>query len=409
MKKTQRILSFVLSIVMIISVVTVSVLNASAVVEIDDGDFSFVKNSDGTYSLYHYYGEDTDITLPTKAFGKAVTSIYSHAFEDSEITSVIIPEGYTSIGNSAFYGCSNITEIVLPSTITSLGNMVFNSCTSLETVDLSKAVSLTTIPYASFQNDKALKSFTIPENIDTIENNAFSKSGLVSISIPNTVTTLGANVFMGCADLASVTLPKGITDIKTNTFSGCTSLVSIEIPSKITEIGENAFNGCTLLESISLPDGLEKIDNEAFYDCTSLSNLELPVTLQYIGASAFENDSALTELFIPASVTYIGGNAFFPMSIQNKITITCNEDSVAETYCNENFVQVITVPKVMGDANSDGKINILDVTAIQKYKIGEQELSDYGLKCADVNHDGSVTIRDATLIQMKLAKYDVNF
>lgn len=409
MNTNSRIISLALTLIMILGILTASVISSSAIVEIDDGDFSFVKNTDGTYSLYKYYGDDTDIVLPTTALGKPVTAIYSHAFDESEITSVVIPEGYTSIGNSAFYGCTNITSITLPSTITSLGSMAFNSCTSLQSVDLSAATSLSKLSYAIFQNNSSLTSISIPASIETIENNAFAKTGLTSIVIPDTVTTLGASVFKGCSDLTNVTLPEGITEIKTDFFDGCSSLTQVNIPSTVTSIGSGAFNGCTDLVTVSLPVGLTSIGNQLFAGCTLLSEVELPGTLEYIGASAFEGNTSLKEIFVPASVTYIGGNAFYPMSIQNAINITCNEGSFAETYCNENYVPVTTVPKVMGDANADGTLNILDVTAIQKYRVGECSLNDYGLSCADVNNDGSVTIRDATLIQMKLAKYDVDF
>lgn len=409
MKTNKRFVSVFLALLMVFGVLSVSLISVSAVTVIDDDDFSLVKNSDGTYSVYSYNGDDTDITLPTKAFGKNVTGIYQHAFEDSTINSITIPEGYTTIGVSAFYGCTNITSITLPSTITSLGNMAFNSCTSLSSIDLSAAASLTTIPYAVFQGDTALKSISIPANITTISNNAFARTGLTSITISNTVETLGANVFMGSSSLTTAVLPEGLTSLQAYLFDGCTSLENVTIPSTVTEIQNNVFASCTSLETVNLPEDLEIIGDEAFSGCTSLSDIELPNSLTTIGTSAFENDSSLTAITIPANVDNIGGNAFYPMSVQNKLTVTCYEGSAAETYCDENYVKSSVQDKVIGDANGDGECNILDVSAIQKYRIGEQHLSQYGLICADVNNKDEVTIRDATLIQMKLAMIDVGF
>lgn len=386
MKINSRIISLALSVLMIVGIVSASGFSSSAIVEIVDGDYSYVKNSDNTYALYSYSGSDTDITLPTVALGRNVTEIYKNAFESSNITSVVIPEGYVSIGESAFYGCADITEITLPSTVTSLGSMVFNSCTALSSVDLSQATSLTAIPFAAFQDDSSLKSIIIPSNVTSIGNNALTRSGLTSIELPSSVESMGTGVFSECKDLTTVTLSDSLTEISDGAFENCTSLTEVTVPNGVTAIGKEAFAGCTLL-----------------------ANVELPTTLTSIGDSAFEEDNSLTEISIPATVTQIGGNAFYPMSIRNKITVTCFEGSYAETYCEENLVPSQTTPKIMGDANADGKLNILDVTAIQKYKIGDMELNEYGLSCADVNHDNQITVRDATLIQMKLAKYDVGF
>ncbi len=386
MKFSTKLISMIISLLLIIGIFNASIIGISAIVEIEDGDYSFVKNSDGTYSVYSYKGQASDITLPSKAFGKNITGIYSNAFEDSAVNSVAIPEGYTTIGASAFYGCTNITSVSLPSTVTSLGNMAFNSCTSLSSIDLSAATSLTVIPFAVFQGDSALKTVTFPGSIKTVSDNAFAGTGLVSIELPDTIESVGSSVFMGCTDLTTVVLPEDISSLEADLFNGCTSLQTVE-----------------------LPEYLETIGDEAFYGCTSLSSIELPSTLTSIGSSAFAYDSSLTAITVPASVISIGGNAFYPMSVQNKITITCYEGSVAEVYCEENFVQSSVLEKIKGDANGDGEVDILDVSAIQKYRIGDLRLTDYGLSCADVNNSGDVTIRDATLIQMKLARMNVDF
>lgn len=388
MKRNKKLLAVFLAVIMAFGLLPVSVISSFAVTKIEYGDFYFVKNSDGTYSVYEYFGESSDVVLPDTVFGKSVTAVYSHAFEDSSITSVTIPEGYVTIGSSAFYGCSNLTEITLPSTITAVESMAFNSCTSLETVDLSAATSLKTVSYAVFQGDSALSSVVIPESVET----------------------LGANVFNGCSSLSEAVLPDGITSLGDNLFNGCSSLETVNIPSKVTKIGDNAFNGCALLDSISLPKDLTSIGENAFMGCASISDFEVPNKLTSIGASAFEDCSSLSELFIPDTVTSIGANVFYPMSVQNKINITCYENSEAETYCNENFVPFTAIEKKMGDVNIDGLIDINDVTAIQKYRIGIATITTYRqMALADVSHDGAVTIRDATLIQMKIAKMDVDF
>ena len=410
MKITVKIMSLIISLSMIIGILFVSVISGSAIVEIKEGDFSFVKNSDDTCSVYRYYGTDKDIVLPKEALGRTVSSIYSHCFENSDITSVTIPDCYTSIGESAFYGCKNITSVYIPSSITSIGSMSFNSCTSLSSFDISDAVSLTTLPYAVFQGDTALTDFEIPPSITTIADRAFSRTGLKTIVVPDTVAVVGEYAFNGCQALTDVTLPKGIKEISGYTFNGCSSLTDVNIPSTVTLISECAFLDCTSLQSVELPENLTEIGNKAFYNCSALTSIDLPNTLTRIGRSTFENASVLKEIFVPDSVTDIGGNAFYPMSVQNKLTVTCYKGAYAENYCNENYVTVNAIEKLLGDANIDGDVNISDVTAIQRYRIGEDTISTYRAKgLADVNGDGKVTIRDATKIQMYIAKIITEF
>lgn len=382
MKPLKKLTVFTLVTAIVLSLFSFSAITGSAVVEIMDGDFSYVSNSDGTFALYHYYGSETSIELPSEVFETKVTSVYSGAFEDSDIVSVTIPENYTAIAENAFFGCEKLTDIALPKSLVKIGNNAFSGCSSLNTVFLPENSALNEVGYSAFSGNEALTSFTFPSKLTKISSNAFAGSAVSEALISNSVTTLGDGVFKDCAALENVTLPESLTNIPDNTFSGCTALNSVKIPKKVTEIGSNAF-----------------------YNCSSLSEIEFPNALTKIGASAFENATSLTELFISDNVSDIGANAFYPMSIQKTLKVTCYENSYAADYCYENWVEYEAVEKLIGDVNLDGICNILDVSVIQKYKIGETDIPTERAKAlADVNNDGSITIRDATLIQMKLAK-----
>ncbi len=190
--------------------------------------------------------------------------------------------------------------------------------------------------------------------------------------------------------------------IGSNTFYGCTELKELILPDNLEEAGFGVFQNCTDLKSVSL-GGLTKVPSQAFYNCSSLERLDIPETVEAIGSRSFENCTSLEDVYIPDSVISIEDNAF--SGIDNLI-IYCNEGSYAESYAIANNIKYDT-PKSydLGDANLDGRLNILDATLIQKFKIGAEEIPLYrGENFADVNRDGSVTIRDATLIQMKLAR-----
>ena len=120
---------------------------------------------------------------------------------------------------------------------------------------------------------------TIPNTVTTIGANAFSNcSSLTTVTIPNTVTTISANAFNACTGLTSVTIPSGVTSIENYTFNGCSGLTSITIPSSVTTIGVRPFMGCTDLTSITIPSSVTSIGNQAFSGCTGLTSIVVNAT-----------------------------------------------------------------------------------------------------------------------------------
>ena len=130
--------------------------------------------------------------------------------------------------------------------------------------------------------------------------------------------------------------------------------------------------------------------------------------MQSLDEMCLGNCDALAEVEIPDSVNAIADN--FSIG-SDKLVLFCNEGSYTDTYANSNELPVKYIREyVLGDANLDGRFNILDATTIQKYKIGQAEIPLFrGRNYADVNGDGTITVRDATLIQMKLAKLITDF
>ena len=162
--------------------------------------------------------------------------------------STVIPNSVTSIGGSAFEGCSGLTSVTIPNSVTSIGRYAFYGCSGLTSV-------------------------TIPNSVTSIGSYAFyGCSGLTSVTIPNSVTAIGDLAFCGCSGLTSVTIPNSVTSIDIFAFAGCSGLTSVTIPNSVTSIGYYAFSGCKGLTSVTIPNSVTSIDG-AFSGCSSLTDV----------------------------------------------------------------------------------------------------------------------------------------
>ena len=273
---------------------------------------------------------------------------------------------------------------------------------------------------------------TIKGRIEAIEYNDSSSFNIIFEQIP--VTGIGDWVFANNTKLESVVIPDSVTHIGKGAFYSCVELKTVTMGNNVTEIGESAFEKCLFLENITLSNQLETIGDEAFYDCRRLKQLNIPNTVTTIGEEAFTNCRSLTELVIPKgvqnlgneesvgfgmfencknlkeitipeSVGYIQDNAFDGCG---QVTIRAKVNSYAAQYAAANqlaFSKIDSEP--VGDANGDSKINVRDVTSIQRF-VGEfVQFTDEQLAAADVDGNGIVDINDATYLQMYLAEYDV--
>ena len=135
-------------------------------------------------------------------------------------------------------------------------------------------------------------------------------SGLASLTIPSSVTSIGGDAFRDCSGLTSLTIPSSVTSIGSYAFWDCSGLTSLTIPPSVTSIGYAAFYDCSSLTSLTIPSSVTSIGDAAFYDCSSLTSLTIPSSVTSIGEAAFSGCSGLTSLTIPSSVTSIGNYAF---------------------------------------------------------------------------------------------------
>ena len=187
----------------------------------------------------------------------------------------------------------------------------------------SKNYSVTSIGWGAFSYS-GLTSVTIGNSVTSIGNGAFYEcSGLTSVTIGNSVTSIGDDAFRGCSALTSIAIPNSVTSIGKYTFFGCSGLTSINIPNGVTSISESAFS-YSGLTSINIPNSVTSIGIRAFFGCSGLTSINIPNSVTSIGQYAFVDCSGLTSITIPNSMTSIGDDAFYGCSSLTSVTINSN-------------------------------------------------------------------------------------
>ena len=288
-----------------------------------------------------------DVVIPSSITYNDVTYIVNQisdsAFDYCSVSSILVPNSVNHIGapNNYWYGVENIHVSSDNEYYSSEDGVLFDK-------DKIRLI------YFPGGKDTEVRSYSIPEGVVYIGQYAFDQcSFLSSVTIPNTVTSIGSNAFAG-TDLVSVTIPNSVTSIGSNAFGECRNLESVIIGNKVEIIGYEAFANCHSLTSIAIPNSVKTIETGAFYNCTALtafvvssdneyyssesgvlfnkdktellrypiakSNLTsytIPNGVKTIASGAFEDCNSLTSITIPNSVITIGKSAFYGTGIWN--------------------------------------------------------------------------------------------
>ena len=257
--------------------------------------FTFEENGDGTVELTAFDKEkapSTDIVIPA-----TVSQNESGQWtEGNTYTVTAIANG--SYNNSVFYN-SGLTSITLPSSLTSIGDSAFSGCSGLTgALDLSNCTSLTSIGDSAFIYCSELTTLTLPSSLTSIGDSAFNScSELTEVDLSNctSLKSIGSSAFFNCSGLTSITLPSSLTSIERNTFSNCTSLTSIDLSNctSLTSIGNNAFFNCDGLTSITLSSSLTSIGSSAFIGCSGLTTIRIEATTPPTLSSAIPSNATI--------------------------------------------------------------------------------------------------------------------
>ena len=181
----------------------------------------------------------------------------------------------------------------------------------------------------AFSGCTGLTSVIIPDSITTIPNYAFDGcTGLTSVTIPSSVTSIGTAAFRNCISMSTVTIPNSVTDMGGSAFSGCKGLTSVMMLCNVTSIGWSVFEGCTGLTSITIPGSVTSIVNSAFNGCSSLITVIIPSSVKTINESAFANCPELTDVYCYAENVPSTSNYAFEGSYIDYATLHVPQTSV---------------------------------------------------------------------------------
>ena len=371
-----------------------------------------------------------------KTVGVTYGGDYSSDYDNEYTGSVVIPESVTyngktysvtSIGYSAFYGCTGLTSIEIPNSVRSIGSYAFIGCTGLTAVHISDLAAWCGINFTNaydnplyyaknlYLNGEKLTELVIPDGFVEIKDYTFYNcNNLTSVVIPNSVTSIGDRAFYYCSGLTSVVIGNSVTSIGGGAFYGCTGLTSFEvesgnsvydsrdncnaiietatntliagcqnttIPNSVTSFGDGAFYECTGLTSVTIPNSVTSIGDSVFVNCVGLTSIEIPNSVTSIENKAFYGCTGLTSITIPNSVTSIGWGTFDNCSGLEKVCINdleawCGIDFgradanplcyAGNLYLNGELVTDLTIPS---SVTSIGDYAFIDCTGLTNITI----------------------------------------
>ena len=313
----------------------------------------------------------------------------------SNLTSISIPNMVKNIGDKAFYNCSHLVSIVIPDSVTSIGRNAFYGCNYMITMTIpfvgnfvpSKLTNLiitggNNIPYQAFCNYENLTTVSIPNTVTSIGSRAFFGCNKLKynrfdnanylghsenpyyalIGFDNTeVCEINKNckviadcAFSLCTELTTIFFSDSVTNIGKKAFSGCVNLTSIEMPNSVVVIDDYAFADCNGLNTITIGDSVKHIGNYVFNNCININSITIGKSVTNIGKYAFSNCTGIYSIIIDDSVTSIGEGAFYGCNSLTSITIPNAVSGIEKSvFSNCTNLKLITIGKSVTSINAN--------------------------------------------------------
>ena len=312
--------------------------------------------------------------LTSVEIGNSVKSIGECAFKGcSGLTSIEIPNSVTSIGDWTFYECTGLTSITIPNSVTSIGKSAFSGCKGLKTVinfsNLTFSKSSSSDGYVAYYADKVYNLpngsiegdfiFGKPNEVNTLVGYLGNATELtLPADYKGDNYVIGADAFSGCTGLTSIEIPNSVTSIVYSAFSGCTGLekvcindlaawcgidfgsadanplyyaknlylngellTSLTIPAEVAEVKDYAFYNCNSVTNINIIDGVKSIRNSAFYGCNDLETLYISNTIESIGNNAFAECNNILEIKIGSKKAITASENIFSSDAYNNVCL----------------------------------------------------------------------------------------
>ncbi len=465
MTQTKKILSILLSMILLFSVCPTGVFDFTAGAETvsgtcgdnltweyDTSTYTLTISGTGTmtnYSTSSYNGFWATSapwgsyynTMKTVIINSGVTSVGSYAFYScTELTSVTIGNGVTSIGGIAFYGCTSLESFTIGNRVTSIGYDVFHNCTSLNKVNISDIAAWCNISFATYNSNPLYCAHNLYLNGKLV----------IDLVIPDSVTSIGSYAFSYCTGLTSVTIPDSVKSIGHYAFSGCTGLNTVYYPGPYAQrqkikidstnnsltsanwmynyVGEEGIVACSTcgenltwtldsegLLTVSGTGDMDNYSSASYYlpwysYLNSIKTIIIPDSVTSIGEYAFYGCAGLTSVTIPDSVTSIGDGAF-----PKNTVIYGSPSTAAETFAyssgnkfiaSPDFIEVFSVKRTDYSIGSEMEPNSVIIAAY--FSSGEVKFyyKNFTVSGFDTSKHGKKTV--TVSYYGKEATFDIN-